>query len=198
MITAKEVEQELRSHEELCAERYANIHARIDKIEAVLNKLLWTIIVGFGSIVVSTLIINKAEAAETTINYKGQPVPSAMAPSMSAYSQDVCAVPASGGINTGVFAVSGGTVLTDENCVRIKLAKTLNDLGLKVSAVSVLCEDIKVWNAMEMSGSPCPIGAALGDAARHAWYELYPERFTKLYGEDFKMPTYTTPINLSE
>jgi len=64
MTTAKEVEQELRSHEELCAERYANIHARIDKIEAVLNKLLWTIIVGFGSIVGSSIIINKVGAVE--------------------------------------------------------------------------------------------------------------------------------------
>ena len=68
MTTAKEVEQELRSHEELCAERYANIHARIDKIEAALNKLLWTIIVGFGSIVGSSLIINKASAAEFVLN----------------------------------------------------------------------------------------------------------------------------------
>jgi len=68
MTTAKEVEQELRSHEELCAERYANIHARIDKIEAVLNKLLWTIIIGFGSIVGSSLIINKASAAEFVLN----------------------------------------------------------------------------------------------------------------------------------
>lgn len=64
MTTAKEVEQELRSHEELCAERYAHIHARIDKIEAVLNKLLWTIIIGFGSIVGSSIIINKANAVE--------------------------------------------------------------------------------------------------------------------------------------
>jgi len=64
MTTAKEVEQELRSHEELCAERYANIHARIDKIENVLNKLLWTIIVGFGSIVGSSIIISKVNAVE--------------------------------------------------------------------------------------------------------------------------------------
>lgn len=136
--------------------------------------------------------------SRTVIEYKGQPVPSAMAPSMSAYSQDVCAVPASGGINTGMIALSGGTVLTDENCVRIKLAKTLNDLGLKVSAVSVLCEDIKVWNAMEMSGSPCPIGAALGDAARQAWFELHPDRFYNLYGKNFTLPTYTSPVNLKE
>ena len=194
MSTVKEVEQHMKAHEELCLERYQNIHKRLDRIEGMLQKLIWTVMAALFAIVIS--VVSTSAMADTTINYKGQPVPSSFAPSMSAFSQDICAVPASGGINTGVISLSGGTVLTDENCVRIKLAKTLNDLGLKVSAVSVLCEDIKVWNAMEMSGSPCPIGSALGDTARIAWYELYPERFEALYGKDFKMPTYTKPINL--
>ena len=116
------------------------------------------------------------------------PVPSAMAPSMSAFSQDVCAVPVSGAGNLGVVSISGGTVMLDDNCVRIKLAKTLNDLGLKVSAVSVLCQDPKVWDAMEMSGSPCPIGGSVGTAAKTAWFKRYPERFKKLYGEDYNIP----------
>ena len=85
---------------------------------------------------------SSAHAETTTINNKGMPVPSAMAPSMSAFSQDVCAVPVSGAGNIGVFSVSGGTVMLDQNCVKIKLAKTLNDLGLKVAAVSVLCQEI--------------------------------------------------------
>ena len=194
MATVKEVDQHMKAHEELCLERYHTIHRRLDRIEAMLQKLIWTVMAALVAIIVS--LVSTSAMADTTINYKGQPVPSAFAPSMSAFSQDICAVPASGGVNTGVISLSGGTVLTDENCVRIKLAKTLNDLGLKVSAVSVLCEDIKVWNAMEMSGSPCPIGSALGDTARIAWYELYPERFEALYGKDFKMPTYTKPINL--
>lgn len=116
------------------------------------------------------------------------PVASAMAPSMSAFSQDVCAVPVSGAGNLGVVSISGGTVMLDDNCVRIKLAKTLNDLGLKVSAVSVLCQDPKVWDAMEMSGSPCPIGGAVGNAAKTAWFKRYPDRFKKLYGEDYNIP----------
>lgn len=129
-----------------------------------------------------------AYADTTTIQNKGMPVASAMAPSMSAFSQDVCAVPVSGAGNIGVVSVSGGTVLLDDNCVKIKLAKTLNDLGLKVAAVSVLCQDPKVWDAMEMSGSPCPLGGAVGDAARKAWFKRYPERYKKLYGEDFNIP----------
>ena len=128
-------------------------------------------------------------ADTTTINNKGMPVPSAMAPSMSAFSQDVCAVPVSGAGNVGVFSISGGTVLLDQNCVKIKLAKTLNDLGLKVAAVSVLCQDETVWNAMEMSGSPCPYSGAVGNAAKRAWFKKNPEKFRKLYGEDYTLPT---------
>ena len=127
-------------------------------------------------------------ADTTVIQNKGMPVASAMAPSMSAFSQDVCAVPVSGAGNFGVVSVSAGTVLLDDNCVKIKLAKTLNDLGLKVAAVSVLCQDQKVWDAMEMSGSPCPIGGAVGDVAKKAWFKKHPEKFKKLYGEDFNIP----------
>ena len=132
--------------------------------------------------------VHSAHAETTVIQNKGMPVPSAMAPSMSAFSQDVCAVPVSGAGNVGVFSVSGGTVLLDENCVKIKLAKTLNDLGLKVAAVSVLCQDPKVWDAMEMSGSPCPMGGAVGYTAKKAWYETNPERFKKLYGPNYTLP----------
>ena len=128
-------------------------------------------------------------ADTTVIQNKGMPVGSAIAPSMSAFSQDVCAVPVSGAGNIGVLSLSGGTVLLDDNCVKIKLAKTLNDLGLKVAAVSVLCQDPKVWDAMEMSGSPCPMGGAVGAAAKKAWFTKYPERFKKLYGEDYNIPT---------
>ena len=151
------------------------------------------ILVGFLITVFLILLVelhlsSPAHAETTVIQNKGMPVPSAMAPSMSAFSQDVCAVPVSGAGNLGVVSISGGTVMLDDNCVRIKLAKTLNDLGLKVSAVSVLCQDPKVWDAMEMSGSPCPIGGAVGNAAKTAWFKRYPDRFKKLYGEDFNIP----------
>jgi hypothetical protein len=133
--------------------------------------------------------VHNSHAETTVIQNKGMPVPSAMAPSMSAFSQDVCAVPVSGAGNVGVFSVSAGTVLLDQNCVKIKLAKTLNDLGLKVAAVSVLCQDPTVWDAMEMSGSPCPMGGAVGHAAKKAWFQRNPERFKKLYGEDYNLPS---------
>lgn len=134
-----------------------------------------------------------AMAQDTTINYKGQPVPSAIAPSMSAFSQDVCAIPVSGAVSSTVIGVSGGSVVSDKNCERIKLSKVLNDLGLKVTAVAILCQDERVWDAMEMSGSPCPIGGSIGDAARKAWYETDSKRFKRLYGDGFVLPSAAKP-----
>lgn len=122
-------------------------------------------------------------AQDTTINYKGQPPPTAMAPSLSAMGTDICAVPVSGAVSSTVIGVSGGTVTTDSNCERLKIAKTLNDLGLKVTAVAVLCADIRVWDAMMESGSPCPTLGLIGDAAQNEWIRRHPERFKRLYGK---------------
>lgn len=128
------------------------------------------------------MAVAMAQSSDTNINYKGQPPPSAIAPSMSAFSQDVCALPVSGAFSGGVFGISGGTVITDANCERIKLAKTLNDLGLKVSAVAVLCEDERVFRAMLNSGSPCPVMGAVGDTALKVWSEIKPDEVKKVYG----------------
>jgi hypothetical protein len=124
-----------------------------------------------------------AQDSTMTMNYKGQPVAAAIAPSMSAFSQDVCGIPVSGAVSSTVIGVSGGSVYTDTNCERIKIAKTLNDLGLKVSAVAVLCADNRVWDAMMMSGTPCPIDGLIGDAARNEWIKREPKKFEKLYGQ---------------
>jgi hypothetical protein len=138
--------------------------------------------------VLCLLMASPAMAQDTTINYKGQPPPSAMSPSMSAFSQDVCAIPVTGAVSSTIIGVAGGTMYTDKNCERIKIAKTLNDLGLKVTAVSILCQDERVWEAMEMSGSPCPIGGAIGNQARLAWFKMDNKRFERLYGEGWTPP----------
>jgi len=93
----------------------------------------------------------------------------ASAPSMSAMSQDLCVVGMSGGISTFGVGVSGGTYRTDENCERIKLSKVLNDLGMKVAAVSILCQDERVFHAMIQSGTPCPYNGKIGNEALKEW-----------------------------
>ena len=111
------------------------------------------------------------------------------APSMSAYSQDLCLVGISGGVSTIGLSVSGGSYMIDENCERIKLSKTLSDLGMKVAAVSILCQDERVFFAMEQSGTPCPFEGKIGKAASDQWkkydklrpdYAMYTERLWKI------------------
>lgn len=144
---------------------------------------------------IAVAFAQSAKAQDTTINYKGQPVPTAVAPSMSAFSQDVCGIPLSGAVSTVAIGVSGGTVYTDTNCERIKIAKTLNDLGLKVAAVAVLCGDQRIWDGMMMSGTPCPIDGLIGDAARDEWIKKFPQRFERLYGT---VPPLSTTISAKD
>ena len=193
MSTVKEVEQHMKAHEELCLERYQNIHKRLDRIESMLQKLIWAIMAALITVIVSMVSTAQAET-RTIIEQRGMPVPTAIAPSISAYSQDLCVVPVTGAVSGGVISFAGGTTVEDVQCQARKYAKVLADLGLKVAAVSVMCQSsLEVWEAMEMSSSPCPIGGATGATARAAWYELHPERFTKLYGEDFVL---VTPLNM--
>ena len=109
--------------------------------------------------------------SNTTNAYTGDQrvVNSSSAPSMSAMSQDLCVVGVSAVVSTFGLGVSGGTYRTDENCERIKLSKVLNDLGMKVAAVSILCQDPRVFYAMEQSGTPCPFEGKIGKEAQEQW-----------------------------
>ena len=90
----------------------------------------------------------------STSNGAGIPPPSANSPSYSSMSQDVCSMGVSGSISTGVVGFSGGKHFIDENCERIKLAKVLQDFGMKVASVAVLCQDARVHAAMQSAGTP--------------------------------------------
>jgi hypothetical protein len=147
-----------------------------------------------GTAILAVFAYSSALAQDTVIRYEGQPPPTAMAPSVTAMGNDICAVPVTGAVSSTVIGVAGGTAISDKNCERIKLARALSDQGLKVAAVAMLCQDERVWQAMEMSGSPCPIGGAIGDPARLAWWQVDPKRFKDLYGKDWTPPAVATPV----
>ena len=110
----------------------------------------------------------------TTNNNSTVPPPSANSPSYSSMSQDVCSMGVSGSVSTGVIGFSGGKHVVDENCERIKLAKVLQDFGMKVASVAVLCQDARVHMAMQSAGTPCPFDGKIGKEAQAMW-EKYPE-----------------------
>jgi len=110
----------------------------------------------------------------TTSNGAGIPPPSANSPSYSSMSQDVCSMGVSGSVSTGLVGISGGKHFIDENCERIKLAKVLQDFGMKVASVAVLCQDARVHAAMQSAGTPCPFNGKIGAEAQALW-DKYPE-----------------------
>ena len=112
----------------------------------------------------------------STTNGSDVPVNSANAPSYSAMSQDVCSMGISGSVSTLGFGVSGGKHVRDLNCESIKLSKVLYDYGMKVAAVSLLCQDERVFFAMQMAGTPCPFEGKIGKEALEQWNKYDVER----------------------
>ena len=114
------------------------------------------------------------DSTSTTNNKSTVPPPSANSPSYSSMSQDVCSMGISGSVTTGIVGISGGKHFIDENCERIKLAKVLQDFGMKVASVAILCQDKRVFEAMNSAGTPCPFQGKIGKDAASMW-EKYPE-----------------------
>jgi hypothetical protein len=123
--------------------------------------------------------INKNETNQTIkqeITTKAPPA-SAIAPSIgSSYSQDLCTTGISGAFQGQVFGLSAGKSVRDMNCERMKLSKTIYDMGMKVAAVSLMCQDARVFKAMEMAGTPCPYMGEIGEAASQKWEDNETQR----------------------
>jgi hypothetical protein len=121
-----------------------------------------------------------SESTSTTNNTTNSDIrsspPSAAAPSYNAMTQDVCAVGVSAGVQTFGIGVSGGKHMIDKNCERLKLARILNDFGMKVAAVAILCQDERVFESMIQAGTPCPIDGRIGKDAMSLWNKYDHER----------------------
>ncbi len=98
------------------------------------------------------------------------PPPSAIAPQFgSGNTSDLCTISSSGSVQTQILGLSVGTTYTEDNCLRLKKAQKLYNFGMKVAAVSVMCQDPDVWEAMMSAGTPCPIDGLIGQKAKDAW-----------------------------
>ena len=118
---------------------------------------------------------NSTTTNNSTSNVRSAP-PSAGAPSYNSMTQDVCAVGVSAGVQTFGVGLSGGKHTIDKNCERLKLARILNDFGMKVAAVAILCQDERVFESMIQAGTPCPIDGKIGKEAKALWSKYDHER----------------------
>ena len=97
--------------------------------------------------------------------------PTASSPSVVVNNSDVCKTAVAGAVQTQILGISSGITVTDENCERIKLARSLYASGMKVASVSILCQDPRVWDSMTMAGTPCPYMGSIGQDAETGWKE---------------------------
>ena len=98
-------------------------------------------------------------------------VNSANSPGMSVYGQDSCVIPLAAGVTVIGFSGSFGSYYTDPNCERRKSVAVLAKLGMKVAAISLMCQDVAVWQAMMDAGTPCPVDGLIGEKAKKRWME---------------------------
>lgn len=163
----------------------------MDKFDSSLIKILFTgcVIIFVASFVGAALaqdapqeeainpnLIQTESTTTSTVTTNGKtettlksPPASAVAPTINTSNSDLCTFGVAGAVQTQILGISTGTQFTDENCVRLKNAKTLYDMGMKVAAVSMMCQDTRVFKAMMNAGTPCPYDGLIGEEARAAW-----------------------------
>jgi hypothetical protein len=130
---------------------------------------------------------NTTTNSTSNSNIRSAP-PTASAPSYNSMTQDVCSTGASLGVQTFGLGITGGKHFIDKNCERLKLSRILNDFGMRVAAVAILCQDERVFEAMIQAGTVCPIDGKIGSEAMALWskydherpdYDMYVKRMKK-------------------
>ena len=115
----------------------------------------------------ATDTVSSATVSSSTVVDKTPPT--ASSPSIVVNSSTICQTGTSGALQTSLFGISGGTTTRDFNCELILLARSVYGMGLKVAGISILCQDVRVWNGLWQAGSPCPYLGAIGDESRAKW-----------------------------
>ncbi len=129
----------------------------------------WLSLIVVTTVVVCASVVRGADTNTVSTVVTDKAPPTASAPSVVINNNDVCRSGMSVGAQTGFLGIATGHTITDKNCERIKLARSLYFMGMKVAAVSLLCQDRRVFDAMMMSATPCPYKGKIGKDAQLAW-----------------------------
>ena len=135
----------------------------------IIGTILATIIIFFLNSMMNSAMAETNTVSSTVVT--NNTPPTANSPSVVVNNSDVCKTAVAGAVQTQILGISSGMTVTDENCERLKLSRSLYAMGMKVSAVSLLCQDARVWDSMTMAGVPCPYLGAIGEEAKKGWEE---------------------------
>lgn len=147
-----------------------------------MKKIFALILLSFAGLAFSQPIITESKTDSTVrstseaVTTLRSPPPSAISPAINNANTDLCTVGVAGAVQTQILGLSAGTTVRDMNCERLKLSKTLFDMGMKVAAVSTLCQDRRVFDAMMMAGTPCPYDGSIGAEAKKQWKDNVSEQ----------------------
>ena len=132
-----------------------------------------------------TIITESTSTSDVNTTTKLEsPPPSAITPTMNISNSDLCTVGVAGAVQTQILGISMGTTVRDMNCEKLKNAKTLYDMGMKVAAVSIMCQDERVFDAMMNAGTPCPYQGLIGEEAKAAWIANVEETPVEIKAEE--------------
>jgi len=145
------------------------------KILPIITGMLFVGNVFAQPIVTDSTTRSTSDSTSNSTTTVKSPPPTAVAPNITSINNDLCAVGVSGAAQTQILGIAIGSTFVDKNCERLKLSKTLHDMGMKVAAVSTLCQDERVFTAMMNAGTPCPVDGKIGEQAKVIW-ETNPER----------------------
>ena len=136
----------------------------------VRNRILLSLLVAIIVIAIFKSATAETNTVSSTVVTNNTP-PTANSPSVVVNNSDVCKTAVAGAVQTQILGVAGGTTIKDLNCERLKLSRALYGMGMKVAAVIMLCQDPRVFNSMEIAGTPCPYKGKSGQDAATAWAE---------------------------
>ena len=134
------------------------------------NFLLMSLLVFIIIFAILKSAFGETNTVSSTVVTNNTP-PTANSPSVVVNNSDVCKTAVAGAVQTQILGISSGITVTDENCERIKLARSLYASGMKVASVSILCQDPRVFDSMTMAGTPCPYMGSIGADAETGWKE---------------------------
>jgi hypothetical protein len=158
------------------------VHVQKESVGYIMKYVLTVLLLTSMSFAAAQTIVTESKTDSTvrstadSVTTLRSPPPSAISPTINNANTDLCTVGVAGAVQTQILGISAGATIRDMNCERLKLSKTLFDMGMKVAAVSTLCQDRRVFDAMMMAGTPCPYDGVIGAEAKKQWKDNVDEQ----------------------
>ena len=109
-----------------------------------MNKIILSMILCLAGTIAMAQTVTTDSTSKNTVNTDAKtktivlsPPPSAITPSINATNSDICTTGMAGAVQTQIIGISAGTTIVDENCEQLKIAKTLYDMGMKLSLIHI-------------------------------------------------------------